>query len=333
MKYAVMALLLASPLLFANSSTNDLDTQQSSSTFVSSSTTGSSMHDLIYTNHSASCIEVQETAFDPGDPIFMFPYFHPLVINNGECYIRGLTTSDQSIDDMYNEVHPIARTQVSIIETNFKEIGTQIVNNVSAQTGARVKGIDAKFIGEATIRIQGRVDSQGNVPITASGFEVLTQGKLKKYQLRLPVRFTVNIKYSNILLKGQYNIYSRNLSIDPAKSSFQPKVDVDVNLPFLFELFEQLTPKIFDKLYEEFGRIVIDVFEFLGVDMTQDIPAAIQHHANLSTVNFVPITALDNKRVGDAVQYTMKFSKAGVQFKDANSQITFLNMWLYAPFY
>lgn len=84
-------------------------------------------------------------------------------------------------------------------------------------------------------------------------------------------------------------------------------------------MIDTLTPGIFDKLYTEFSRIVIDVFEFLGVDMSEDIPQVIKHNAQLINSGVVLLKGLDTLRPGDTANLEMEVTRGHLRIKDGRT--------------
>ncbi|USD29911.1 hypothetical protein J8Z24_07525 [Pseudoalteromonas sp. SCSIO 43201] len=100
---------------------------------------------------------------------------------------------------------------------------------------------------------------------------------------------------------------------------YKPSVDVDVQLPWLFRLIDELTPGIFDSMYERFALVVTYIFELIGIEMGRDIPTIIAHNSQLLRQSFTPITALRDYGVGDHVYLDMEASRNWVYIKDKNT--------------
>lgn len=226
------------------------------------------------------------------------------------------------IQSTYNAIMGQVLPQFRRVESNYKELITQFIYNAAAQADANVKNISANMTGLMKMRIDGVVDSQGYVPVTFSNFGMHGVGKLRKYQLGMKIHIYINIKYNNLVVKGKYNVHTGQLIATPSISSYQPEVYTKVKLPFFLKILDDLIPEIFNKLQTEFGRIVTDVFEFFGVDMSQSIPQAIQHIVNIEPETFVQIKPLNGYNVGEHVLYELNVRRGFVSMKDGDNTIS-----------
>ncbi|WP_440056078.1 hypothetical protein ACSLBF_07995 [Pseudoalteromonas sp. T1lg65] len=243
----------------------------------------------------------------------------PMVFTNNFCYAYRLTTQNTFPQEMMSDISSEVERHFNVIEHNFKEVSTDPINMVSAQSGAGVRSINSKVKGYLRLRINGRVAANGDIPITINNFDVETVGHLRKYQLGLPINIYAKVAFKNISVQGIYNVYDQRFTGLPNFSQYTPSVTVDVKLPWLFDLLDKLTPGIFDKMYEEFARIVTDVFEFIGVDMGEDIPEVIAHNAQLLPHSLSSITPLNNYRPGDQVYLEMELQRGYAFIKDNNT--------------
>ncbi|MBE0370460.1 hypothetical protein [Pseudoalteromonas aurantia] len=263
---------------------------------------------------SASCRDL--TSNIGGDDM---PYYPVILVNsNNECAV-GLHGSGSPVIDMYTSVMAEINPQIDLVEHNFKEMITQFVNNAAAQADANVKNVSADLTGIMKMRIDGIVDSQGYVPVTFSNFGIHGIGKLRKYQLGMKIDIYINIKYNNLTMKGKYNVHTGQLIANPDISSYQPEVSTKVKLPFFLRILDAITPEIFYKLQTEFGRVVTDIFEFLGVDMSRDIPQAVQHVANLIPDTVVEIKPLNQYKVGDHAFYEININRRYASLSDGHN--------------
>ncbi|MBE0370461.1 hypothetical protein [Pseudoalteromonas aurantia] len=244
----------------------------------------------------------------------------PMVLmnSNGECLISPNGAPREAYEQFANQINP----QIDKLEHNFKEMITQFVNNAAAQADANVKNISAELDGPMKMSINGVVDADGFVPVTFSNFNIHGVGKLRKYQLGLRIHIYIHIKYNNMVVKGKYNVFTNELIPEHNISSFQPEVYSDVDLPWLFAIIDAITPAIFEKLNIEFNRVVTDIFEFFGVDMSQDIPKAVQHVADIIPSTIIPIKALEDSRVGERVSYTISVDRTFAALSDGQNTTT-----------
>ncbi|MBE0368305.1 hypothetical protein [Pseudoalteromonas aurantia] len=277
--------------------------------------------------NSASCKKAEEWKFSVHDILNYDWLENAMLMTNGECYINGLTTNDAAIDGMLQDIYEPAMDQFSLIRQNFQEINTQIVNNIAYESDGKISKIDTTIVGDIVISIDGVVNSNGDVPVKIHGFDAVTVGKITKKILFSNVHIYPKITYASVNLKGRYNIHNRTLNIDSNLSNFRPDVAVDVDIPSFLDLLDRLTPKIFETLQREFGRIVIDVFKFVGVDVINKAPQAVQHNVTVSNSSIVPITQLDSYQSGDRVKMDIILSWGQVRLVDAQSDIA-LRIWL-----
>ncbi|MBE0370462.1 hypothetical protein J8L98_19950 [Pseudoalteromonas sp. MMG013] len=243
-----------------------------------------------------------------------------IVMQNNNCYVPGFTAGPE-VAELYNSVRDVVKPQINLIEHNFKETITQYVYNASAQADASVKSITARVEGSIHMKIDGVVSSNGTVPVTLNNFDIHGIGKMKKYQLGMGISIYLHVKYENVSLKGHYNVNTHTITIQNNLSHFRPRVYTDVKLPFFLRILDKLTPPIIEKINREFNRIVIDTFEFLGVDMSRKVPQAIQHVAQTIPQSIVPIKSLNNRRVGERVKYTMIMDHENFEIRDERNWI------------
>ncbi|KJY91605.1 hypothetical protein CWB89_16440 [Pseudoalteromonas piscicida] len=243
----------------------------------------------------------------------------PMVIHENECYVYGLTTQRTFPNDLRAQLAVEVDQHFQVVEHNFSEISTDAINMAAAQSGTRVRKIKSKVQRPMRLFIDGVVNANGDVPVFITGFDVETVGHLRKYQLGLPINVYVKLGYKNISVKGTYNVFDQRFTGMPNFAQYQPSVDVDVKLPWLFRLIDDLTPGIFDSMYERFARVVSDIFEFIGIEMSQDIPTIITHNVQLLPQSLTPIIALSEYGAGDHVYLDMEVSRNSVYVKDKNT--------------
>ncbi|NUZ10745.1 hypothetical protein HUZ36_08135 [Pseudoalteromonas sp. McH1-7] len=269
---------------------------------------------------SQTCRQIRSMLYyrHPGND-HLTPVSVPVIYTGGECWSTGRTTSSQGPKAMYDQVSAIIHQQFSNVEHNYKELTTDIVNTVAAQASATKVSHTTNLFGTMHMKIAGRVDGQNKVPVLIDGFDLKSYAKFRKKQLGMNIYIHVHINNENVTIKGKYDVRTQQLELDPLISSFKPVVTTEVELPWILDLMDRLTPGIFDKLYTEFSRIVIDVFEFLGVDMSEDIPQVIKHNVQLIGAGTVPLKGLDNLRPGDTANLEMEVMRGHLRIKDGQT--------------
>ncbi|NUZ12680.1 hypothetical protein HUZ36_18005 [Pseudoalteromonas sp. McH1-7] len=243
----------------------------------------------------------------------------PMVIHENECYVRGLTTQSTFPDELRAQLGAEVDQHFQVVEHNFSEISTDAINEIAAESDTRVRNIKSKVQSPMRLFIDGIVNAHGDVPVFITGFDIETVGHLRKYQLGLPINVYVKLSYKNISVKGTYNVFDQRFTGIPNFVQYKPSVDVDVQLPWLFRLIDELTPGIFDSMYERFALVVTYIFELIGIEMGRDIPTIIAHNSQLLRQSFTPITALRDYGVGDHVYLDMEASRNWVYIKDKNT--------------
>ncbi|MBE0367789.1 hypothetical protein [Pseudoalteromonas aurantia] len=273
-----------------------------------------------YRANSASCRTIRSMIFHrhPGTE-HLTPVAVPVIYTGGNCWAAGRTTSTDAPKVMYDEVSDIIRRQFATVEHNFKEVSTDIVNNIAAQSDMSIRSHSAYIEDSMTLKINGQVDAQGNVPVSIEGFDVIAKSKLRKTQLGLRIYLHVEIKYADVRITGKYNVHTQQMVLNPQLSNFRPDVKTEVDLPWIIDLINDLTPEIFNQLYTEFSRMVIDVFEFVGVDMSIEVKEVIKHNVKFISQSIVPIRELDNRRAGDSIRLEMEFKRGYLKVKDSNT--------------
>ncbi|CAM3796495.1 MULTISPECIES: hypothetical protein [Pseudoalteromonas] len=269
---------------------------------------------------SQTCSRIRSMMYyrHPGND-HLTPISVPVIYTGGECWSTGRTTSSQGPKEMYTQVSDIIHQQFSNVEHNYKELTTDIVNNIAAQSSSNKVSHTTSLYGTMHMKIAGRVDAQNKVPVLIDGFDLKSYAKFRKKQLGMNIYIHVYINNENVTIKGKYDVRTQQLELDPLISSFKPVVTTKVDLPWILDLIDTLTPGIFDKLYTEFSRIVIDVFEFLGVDMSEDIPQVIKHNAQLINSGVVPLKGLDTLRPGDTANLEMEVTRGHLRIKDGHT--------------
>ncbi|PCK31419.1 hypothetical protein [Pseudoalteromonas piscicida] len=290
-------------------------------TFEPQSTTQAISGDFDWFNApSQSCGQIRSMLYrrHPGND-HLTPVSVPVIYTGGECWSTGRTTSSQGPKTMYDEVSAIIHQQFSTVEHNYKELTTDIVNNIAAQSSSTKVKHTTSLYGTMHMKIAGRVNAQNKVPVLIDGFDLRSYAKFRKKQLGMNIYIHVYTNNENVTIKGKYDVRTQQLELDPLISSFKPVVTTEVELPWILDLIDTLTPGIFDKLYTEFSRIVIDVFEFLGVDMSEDIPQVIKHNAQLINSGVVPLKGLDHLRPGDTANLEMEVMRGHLRIKDGRT--------------
>lgn len=319
MKNILSTLLLSVSLTFSLVVSAETHTDSTSDVLAPSSFPSLPDIDRQWRNKSDSCRYVAGHSYGLPHNDNMEGVNVPMVIHENECYVRGLTTQGTFPDDLRAQLGAEVDQHFQVIEHNFSEISTDAINKVAAQSGTRVRNIKSKVKTAMRLFIDGIVNANGDVPVFITGFDVETVGHLRKYQLGLPINVYVKLGYKNISVKGTYNVFDQRFTGIPNFAQYQPSVDVDVKLPWLFRLIDELTPGIFDSMYERFARVVTDIFEFIGIEMSQEIPTIISHNIQLLPQSFTPITALRDYGVGDHVYLDMEAFRSWVYVKDKNT--------------
>jgi hypothetical protein len=259
---------------------------------------------------SASCDLISRVIHYSLNECSMNPTEIPLLVSDGQCHVSRVTTPLDFPNQVRAEIQPIISRTITHLEENYKEMVTQPMYDIQLQEGFdRVEYITSQLHGQLNMTIEGVVDDAGNVPIRFDGFTLEAVGKMRQSVAKIYMKMRV----SDIVIHGQYNIYTGQLFALPEFTKQQVVVTHDVSIPFVFKVLKEITPKIVLKLQEEVENLANKIVKAIGVDMTYELPVVVQHHASINPAVIVPIKALQDKKPGTSIRYQISGDKYRVK--------------------
>jgi hypothetical protein len=268
---------------------------------------------------SPSCDYVKEVAVYSLSNCTMNPQEVPVLVSKNQCLVRGLTTVLELPNQVRQDLLPLITAPLDQIEHNFTEMMTPAIYQTQAEIGAdKVERISSTVYGDLRLTIDGVVAANGDVPVRIDNFSIEVIGKMKQSVASLYLK----MRLDQVEIQGVYNIFNGQLTAVQDASRAQPQVSMDVNIPFIFKLFQKLQPKILQKIQAEVERLANRIARIAGIQLTDAPPAAIAYHARINPSVLLPIKALQNQPVGSYVKYQISGNRYAVTVKDDSQQIS-----------
>lgn len=238
---------------------------------------------------------------------------NPMIISGGQCHAEVITTDQDYPRRIYDDVMPLARTNIAYLTHNFKEMISQHYYDIQAAEGFdSVRSIEAFVEGRVDMRVKGTVGADGYVPVTLSGFNLLGKGVMRSS----PATISIYMRMKNVQIEGRYNVFTSQLEALPNLTNATPEVWHDVDLPWVFRALQSLTPNIMRKIMAEVGRFANRLARAIGLDMSYDLPQRLVYQAQINPDVVVPLQGLQNRQPGDVIDVSFVFNNWSIEMKD-----------------
>jgi len=244
------------------------------------------------------------------------PKNDPVIISDGQCHAEYVTTDQDYPRRIYNDVMPLARANIAYLAHNYKEMISQHYYDIQAAEGFdSVRSIEAFVEGQVDMQAKGTVGTDGYVPVTLSGFNLLGKGVLKAS----PATVSIFMRMKNVQIHGRYNVFTGQLEALPNLTNATPEVWHEVKVPWVFRTLQQLTPRIMQRILAEVGRFAERLARAIGLDMSYDLPQRLVYQAQINPDVVVPLQGLQNRRPGDVIDVSFMFDDRRMEMKDNQS--------------